>query len=48
LYGGGVVPDIIVFPFLEGWLILDIGPRTNTQVIVGQADINRYDNVDVS
>jgi hypothetical protein len=48
LFGGGVVRDTIVFPSFEDWLIIDIGPRTNTQVIVGQADLNGYNDVHTS
>ena len=36
LYGGGLVQDIIVFNLIMQLLIVDIGPRTNTEVIVGE------------
>jgi hypothetical protein len=35
-------------PSFEDWLTIDIGPRTNTQVIVGQADLNGYNDVHTS
>jgi hypothetical protein len=38
LFGGGLVPDIIVHLIPWARLIVDIGPRTNTQVIVGEVD----------
>ena len=38
LFGGGLVPDIIVHLILWEKLNVDIGPRTNTQVIVGEVD----------
>jgi hypothetical protein len=42
LYGGGLVLDIIVF--LVEMTDVDVGPRTNTEVIVGEdAVIRRVD-----
>jgi hypothetical protein len=45
LSGGGQVRDIIVSPSFDTSLIIDIGPRSNTEVIVGQADLNGYNDV---
>ena len=36
LYGGGLVLGIIVFSLIVRLLTVDIGPRTNTEVIVGE------------
>lgn len=37
LFGGGLEPDIIVRPVSLYLLIVDIGPRANTHVVVDES-----------